>query len=41
LDHYQVEIPKTAVALLKYAERLFSRQAFIDSMTASEKAMRK
>ena len=27
--------------LLKYAERLFSRQAFIDSMTASEKAMRR
>jgi RNA polymerase-associated protein len=25
----------------KYAERLFSRQAFIDSMTASEKAMRR
>jgi RNA polymerase-associated protein len=41
LDHYQVEVPKTAAPLLKYAERLFSRQAFIDSMTASEKAMRK
>ncbi|MFY8063630.1 MAG: glutathione S-transferase C-terminal domain-containing protein, partial [Usitatibacteraceae bacterium] len=41
LDHYQVDIPKTAAPLLKYAERLFSRQAFIDSMTASEKAMRK
>jgi stringent starvation protein A len=41
LDHYQVEMPKTAAPLLKYAERLFSRQAFIDSMTASEKAMRK
>lgn len=41
LEHYQVEMPKTAAPLLKYAERLFSRQAFIDSMTASEKAMRK
>jgi len=41
LDHYQVDIPKTAAPLLTYAERLFSRQAFIDSMTASEKAMRK
>ena len=41
LEHYQVEIPKAAAPLLKYAERLFSRQAFIDSMTASEKAMRK
>ena len=41
LEHYQVEMPKVAAPLLKYAERLFSRQAFIDSMTASEKAMRK
>ncbi len=41
LDHYQVDLPKSAAPLLKYAERLFSRQAFIDSMTASEKAMRK
>ena len=41
LEHYQVEMPKAAAPLLKYAERLFSRQAFIDSMTASEKAMRK
>jgi RNA polymerase-associated protein len=41
LDHYQIQLPKTAAALLKYAERLFSRQGFIDSMTASEKAMRR
>ena len=41
LEHYQIEMPKAAAPLLKYAERLFSRQAFIDSMTASEKAMRK
>ncbi len=41
LEHYQVDMPKVAAPLLKYAERLFSRQAFIDSMTASEKAMRK
>jgi stringent starvation protein A len=41
LDHYQVDMPKVSAPLLKYAERLFSRQAFIDSMTASEKAMRK
>src|SRR5256886_8699307 len=39
LDHYQVSLNKQSAPLLKYAERLFSRQAFIDSMTASEKAM--
>jgi RNA polymerase-associated protein len=26
---------------MKYAERLFSRQGFIDSLTPSERAMRK
>jgi RNA polymerase-associated protein len=41
LEHYQVAMPKQAAPLLKYAERIFSRQAFIDSMTAAEKAMRK
>jgi len=41
LEHYQIAMPKQAAPLLKYAERLFARQAFIDSMTASEKAMRK
>lgn len=41
LEHYGIELPKTAAPVLKYAERLFSRQAFIDSLTASEKAMRK
>ncbi len=41
LDHYQINMPKQAAPLLKYSERLFSRQAFIDSMTPSEKAMRK
>jgi stringent starvation protein A len=41
LDHYQIALSKTAAPLLKYAERLFSRQGFIDSMTASEKAMRR
>ena len=30
-EHYQIEMPKTAAPLLKYAERLFlPRQAFID-----------
>ena len=41
LGRYDIQLPKQGAPLLKYAERLFSRQAFIDSMTAAEKAMRK
>ena len=41
LDSYQIQLSKQSAPLLKYAERLFTRQAFIDSMTASEKAMRR
>jgi stringent starvation protein A len=41
LDYYGIQMPKQAAPLMKYAERLFSRTAFIDSLTASEKVMRK
>jgi len=41
LDLYGVSLPKTCAPLMKYAERLFSRPAFIDALTASEKVMRK
>lgn len=41
LDHYGIDLPKTAAPLLKYAERIFSRQGFIDALTPSEKVMRK
>ena len=41
LDHYGIVVPKQAAPLLKYAERLFSRPAFIDALTPSEKVMRK
>ena len=41
LDYYGIQLPKQAAPLLKYAERLFSRPAFIEALTASEKAMRK
>jgi RNA polymerase-associated protein len=41
LDYYNIHLPKQAAPLMKYAERLFSRPAFIDSLTASEKVMRK
>ena len=41
LDYYDVQMPKQAAPLMKYAERLFSRPAFIESLTPSEKVMRK
>ncbi len=41
LDHYGIEMPKSAVPLMKYAERLFSRPAFIEALTPSEKVMRR
>lgn len=41
LDHYGIELPKVAAPMSKYAERIFSRQGFIDALTPSEKAMRK
>ncbi|MBV1774490.1 glutathione S-transferase N-terminal domain-containing protein [Burkholderiaceae bacterium DAT-1] len=41
LEHYGVEVNKQMAPILKYAERMFSRQAFIDSLTPNEKAMRK
>ena len=40
--HYGIALPKTATApLMKYAERLFSRPAFSEALTPSEKVMRK
>jgi RNA polymerase-associated protein len=41
LDHYGIQLPKQAAPLLKYAERIFSRPAFIAALTPVEKAMRK
>ena len=41
LQYYNIELPKSAAPILKYAERLFQREAFILSLTAAEKAMRK
>lgn len=41
LDHFGIIMPKQAAPLLKYAERIFSRPAFIDALTPVEKAMRK
>lgn len=41
LDHYGIQMGKDAAPLMKYSERLFSRQGFIDSLTPAERAMRK
>ncbi|MBC9070521.1 glutathione S-transferase N-terminal domain-containing protein [Thauera sp. CAU 1555] len=41
LEHYNIELPKAAAPLMKYAERIFSRQGFIDALTPSEKVMRR
>ena len=41
LDHYGIRLTKAAAPLMKYAERIFSRPAFIEALTPSEKVMRK
>jgi RNA polymerase-associated protein len=41
LDHYGITLPKSAVPLMKYANRVFSHQGFIDALTPAEKAMRR
>ena len=41
LNHYDIKLGKTAAPLLKYAERIFQRDAFIEALTPAEKAMRR
>ncbi|MCB1960138.1 MAG: glutathione S-transferase N-terminal domain-containing protein [Rhodocyclaceae bacterium] len=41
LEHYGIELPRAAAPMMKYAERIFSRQGFIDALTPSEKVMRR
>jgi stringent starvation protein A len=41
LDHYSIAMPRTAAPLMKYAERIFSRPAYIEALTPSEKVMRR
>ena len=41
LDHYGIELSRTAAPLMKYAERIFSRPAYIEALTPSEKVMRR
>ena len=40
-EHYNIDLGRVAAPILKYSERIFSRQAFIDSLTPAEKAMRR
>ena len=41
LDYYQISLPDSAAPLMKYAERVFSRPAFSEGLTAHEKIMRR
>lgn len=41
LEYYDIQLTKDAAPLMKYAERLFSRPAYIEAMAAAEKVMRK
>ena len=41
LEHYGIKLGKPAAPLMKYAERIFSRPAFIEALTPSERVMRK
>jgi RNA polymerase-associated protein len=41
LEYYGIQLPKQGLPILKYAERLFARPAFIEALTPVEKAMRK
>lgn len=41
LDYYKIKLPVSAQkSLLKYSERVFARQSFIDSLTIGERKMR-
>jgi RNA polymerase-associated protein len=41
LEHYGIELPKSAAPLMKYGERIFQKPAFIEALTPSEKVMRR
>ncbi len=41
LEHYGIYLSRNAAPLLKYAERIFSRPAYIEALTPSEKVMRR
>lgn len=41
LDHYGISLGASAAPVLKYGERIFQREAFIEALTPAEKAMRR
>lgn len=41
LERYGIQMSRDAAPMMKYAERIFSRQGFIDALTSPERAMRK
>lgn len=41
LDYYEIELPKPAAPLMAYARTIFERKGFIDSLTPTEKLMRR
>jgi RNA polymerase-associated protein len=40
LPHYRIELPKQAKAVTDYAERIFARESFQESLTEAEREMR-
>jgi RNA polymerase-associated protein len=40
LKHYRIDLPSQAKPVLDYAERLFARESFQDSLTEAEREMR-
>jgi len=40
LQHYRIELPTQAKPVLDYAERMFSRDSFVASLTEAEREMR-
>ncbi|MBN3859402.1 stringent starvation protein A [Neisseriaceae bacterium PsAf] len=41
LDYYDINLGESCAAILKYRERIFQRESFIEALTPAEKAMRK
>ena len=40
LPEYEIELPKTTKPLLKYAERLFARQSFLENLSEQEEEIK-
>lgn len=39
LKHYRIELPKQAKSVMQYADRLFEKEAFQDSLSSAEREM--